>query len=252
MVFLSFTSCRVVISFMGDDLIGSVGNDKNYTFFSKILVQINKKLAESYYDFSITKSKQLDRIISKTKNKKIVPNGVNLNVFYPYDRGICRDRLGIDRDENIVLFASDPARPEKNFSLASDAVLLVNNKETRLITVYSEEQSTLNYYYNATDVLLLTSVHEGSPNVIKEAMACGCPIVTTDVGDVKEIIGRTNGCFISDLCPKSLARNLISAIKFRRDVGFTPGRERLLDLKLDSTSVAERLVSIYKSVIAGA
>lgn len=248
-VFLSFTGCKVVISFMGDDLIGSVGKDQRYTLFSKVLVLINKTLAKRYYDYSITKSGELDKIISKTKNKTILPNGVNLNVFYPYDIDICRDRLGIDKDEKIVLFAADPSRPEKNYALAVTALTLLNNNKIRIIPVFSEEHIRLHYYYNAADVLLLTSIHEGSPNVIKEAMACCCPIVTTNVGDVKEILGTTAGCYIAESSSQSVAEYLLKAIEFRKTNLFTEGRDRLVDLNLDSESVAKKLVGIYRKVI---
>lgn len=246
--FLSFTGCKVIISFMGDDLIGSVGNHKNYTIFSKILVLLNKLLAKFYYDFSIVKSKELNKIISKVKNKEILPNGVNLKIFYPQDMNICREYLGIDKNEKVVLFASDPERPEKNFSLSQTAIYLSDINNIKILPVYSEEQSELCYYYNAADVLLLTSLHEGSPNVIKEAMACCCPIVATNVGDVAEVLKDTSGCYITEFNPRSVVQNLNMAIEFRRLKGITNGREKIKEMNLDSVTVASKLAGIYNKI----
>jgi teichuronic acid biosynthesis glycosyltransferase TuaC len=64
---------------------------------------------------------------------------------------------------------------------------------------------------NAADLLLLTSLTEGSPQVIKEAMACNCPIVATDVGDIREIIGYTDGCYITTFKPSDVAVKIQAA-----------------------------------------
>jgi len=247
--FLTFTKCRIIISFMGDDLIGSVGKGNKYTFLSKILVIINKLLARNYYDYSITKSKELNEILSKVKHKEILPNGVNFNVFYNQPFDLCREKLNISQEELIVLFAANPLRAEKNYLLANEAISLIGKKQLKLFTVFSEEQNMLNYCYNAADVLLLTSLHEGSPNVVKEAMACGCPIVSTRVGDVAEVMANTDGCYIADFNPESISRYVVKAIEFRRLHKKTNGRDRLIQLKLDSVSVAEKLIVIYKKTI---
>jgi len=63
-------------------------------------------------------------------------------------------------------------------------------------------------YMNASDVLILSSFHEGSPNVVKEAMACNCPIVATNVGDVKWVLGNTEGCYISSFDPINYSEKL--------------------------------------------
>jgi teichuronic acid biosynthesis glycosyltransferase TuaC len=95
-------------------------------------------------------------------------------------------------------------------------------------------------------VVLLTSLWEGSPNVIKEAMACNTPIVSTDVGDVKEIIGKTEGCFITSFDPEDVSDKIKKALEFGKR---TTGRE---DIKhLESGVVAKRIIAIYKNVLDG-
>ena len=100
--------------------------------------------------------------------------------------------------------------------------------------------------YNC-DALLMTSRTEGSPQVIKEAMACGCPIVSVDVGDVAERVSGVEGCYVvPSRDPKDIAQALLQAIAF---TGKTNGRERLIEMGLSNEQVAEQLIEIYKQVI---
>jgi glycosyltransferase involved in cell wall biosynthesis len=64
-------------------------------------------------------------------------------------------------------------------------------------------------WMNASDALLLTSVHEGSPTVVKEALACSVPVVSVDVGDVGERIEGIAGCHLSSPQPEALAAKLM-------------------------------------------
>jgi glycosyltransferase involved in cell wall biosynthesis len=100
-------------------------------------------------------------------------------------------------------------------------------------------------YMNACDVLVLVSKAEGSPNVIKEAMACNLPIVSTDVGDVTEIIDSTEGCYICDGNPEAVAAQLMNALRLNQR---TNGRKRILSLSLDSREIAKRIIGIYEDI----
>jgi glycosyltransferase involved in cell wall biosynthesis len=110
--------------------------------------------------------------------------------------------------------------------------------------LYDTPNSEIPYYLNAADLLLVTSYREGSVNVVKEAMACNCPIVSTDVGDVRWVMSGTEGCYISAQDHESVAGNIKKALAFGKR---TNGRDRILELGLDSVSTAQKIIDICRT-----
>ena len=117
---------------------------------------------------------------------------------------------------------------------------MIKNPNLELLVVMGIASSKLYLYYSAADVLILTSFHEGSPNVIKEAMACNCPIVSTKVGDVEWITSKTEGCYIAERSIRDVADKLERAIYFANHQNRTNGRERIISLKLDDANIAQK------------
>jgi glycosyltransferase involved in cell wall biosynthesis len=240
---------KVVVSFMGDDLLGSNKRNGTLVFTSKMLVKVNLFLARRFYDYSIVKSEEMLKILNGIKNVSLCPNGVKPETFYPVNPEESDQYTLYRRSDVNVIFVSDPARPEKNFTLAQQAIERINDYPLKLHIVYNVPNENLRHYYSSASLLLLTSFHEGSPNVVKEAMACNCPIVSTDVGDVKEIFGDTSGCFITTWDPDDVACKIREAIEFTKSGNRSGGRERVLELGLDSKSIASKLGSVYKEIL---
>ena len=92
---------------------------------------------------------------------------------------------------------------------------------------------------------------EGSPNVVKEAMACNCPLVSTNVGDVEWVIGNTEGCYISSFEPAVMAEKIKLALQFAEKQGRTKGLTRIMELGLDSETVAKRIINVYENLLSG-
>jgi len=106
-----------------------------------------------------------------------------------------------------------------------------------------EDMST---YFNAADVLLLTSRREGSPNVVKEALACNLPVVSTDVGDVRERVDGVTASLVSD-DDADLAAGVADAVQAEDT---TDGREAAREVGRERCT--ERLLDVYRSVLDGA
>jgi glycosyltransferase involved in cell wall biosynthesis len=153
--------------------------------------------------------------------------------------------LGLPQDKKLVLFCAG-MRPEKRFDVAKAAVdrLSANDASVQLVIATEQPHSIIPHYMNACDVLVLTSDYEGSPTVIKEAMACNLPIVSVDVGDVAEVIAGTDGCYICQRTPDDVAAGLNLALGRKRR---TNGRANIAHLSLDG--IADRLIEEYESVL---
>ncbi|HAA75186.1 TPA: glycosyl transferase family 1 [Candidatus Latescibacteria bacterium] len=192
----------------------------------------------------IVKSVEMQRQLDVDSH--IIPNGIDLGQFQPMSRYKARQRLGLDTKGRYALFVSDPSRPEKQFELADSALASVreNGRAIDPLVVFNKPHSDLPTYMNAADLLLLTSSREGSPNAVKEAMACNLPIVSTDVGDVRQVIGNTENCLLADAAPDQIAEAIEQVLKTPRR---TNGREAIAPLSAEA--VGQRIRNIYENIL---
>ena len=241
---------KIIVSFMGDDLLGSNRSDGRMYLAGKLLTKLNRILSDRFYDYSIVKSQEMCRVLKDNDNVSICPNGVDLDLFLPVEKTLAIQKTGFSENDVNLIFVSDPARPEKNYVLAESAVEILNDRSLRLHIIKNVNPEELKYYYSAADMLIMTSLHEGSPNVIKEAMACNCPIVSTDVGDVREVIGDTEGCYITSFDAADVAEKIQLVVGYRKEFKNTNGRERIIELRLDSATVAGKVIAMYKKVLS--
>ena len=177
-------------------------------------------------------------------NKCVIPCGVDTTVFTPIERAEARKRMGWNKDEQVVLFAGAFDNEVKNSPLAKEAVAFVPNTKLVELRGYTREQ--VSFLINAANCLLMTSHREGSPVVIKEAMACGTPIVSVDVGDVKTVLSGVEGCYMSTYDANDVAANVRQALSFK---GKTNGPQRIIEKGLSNEIVAERILKIYQAVM---
>lgn len=222
----------LIVSLMGSDIQAKVGwNWVNYLF------------SLFRWKIIIVKSEQM-KTRFRWGNKFVIPNGVNLDRFKPLDKAECQKKVGFDPSKKHIIFVSNPVRYEKNFLLADKAVKMLNRTDVILHVIYNIENYKVPLYMNAADVLLLTSFWEGSPNVIKESMACNLPIVSTDVGDVKTLISNIEGCYICDFSLSNICEKLRIALNFGHR---TKGRRAIMHL--DERLIAEQIIDLYNKVL---
>ncbi len=186
------------------------------------------------------------KIRLKMDDAIVLPNGVNIDRYKAIDKNEARNKIKYSQDKKLVLFLANPNRHEKNYSLALKAFKLIDLTDIELIPVYDQPAEIIPYYMNASDLLLLTSKWEGSVNVVKEAMACNLPIVSTNVGDVKKNISDIDGCYITTNDPNDIKEKILLALNHNQR---TRGREKLISLGLDSENIAKKLINIYNSVL---
>ena len=237
----------VVLSLMGSDAYGEyVGENK--TLFSSRYLTLLTILIQPLVRAIISKSRNIERYVYLKRKSFIIPNGIDTTKFKSGEINY-RDELALSSDKKQILFLGSKNSVRKNLKLAQNAVSCLNRNDVELINPYPVSHESVPKYLNSVDVLAVCSYMEGSPNVIKEAMACNCPIVATDVGDVKWVLGKTEGCYIASFKPEDYAAKLSEALKFSQTHGRTQGEQRIKELNLDSVTVAKRIIEIYKMVL---
>lgn len=221
----------VVTTYHGSDI-----NDPWVLGFSKRSIRCSR--------FNIFVSQKNVDIARPRKDYALIPCGISLEDYPVIDKADARRRMGLEPSAKYVLFAGAFDNPVKNALLAKEAMERVPQAELLELKGFTRLQvATL---MQAVDAFLMTSITEGSPQVIKEAMACGCPIVSVDVGDVRERIEGMDGCFIAGRDPEALAHSLREALAFE---GRTPGRPAIEMNGLSNDVIAARIISVYEKVL---
>ena len=178
---------------------------------------------------------------------RVVPDGVDLDRFRPEPRERAREKVGWNDvgDAYQVLFPYSPEREVKNYPRARRIVNAADNlldRSVELRTVYGVDHDEVPDYMNAADALLLTSRSEGSPNSVKEAMACNLPVVAVDVGDVRERLAGVEPSRVAT-GDEELLTGLMDVLERGER---SNGREAAREVSVERT--ADRLLEIYERV----
>ena len=238
----------VVSTYHGSDI-----NLKSVRRFSKIAMRLSA--------WNIFVSKRNVNIAKPKNHWSLIPCGVNMPqpwselqkqkveqlTLNQWVEGVLGRRAESQepRAKRYVLFAGAFDNAVKDPKLAMDAVALLDDVQLIELKGYNRDQ--VNALMYSCDALLMTSKTEGSPQVIKEAMACRCPIVSVDVGDVAERTEGVEGCFVvKSREPKDIAEALKKAITFEEK---TKGCEHILAVGLTNEQVAKRIIEIYEDII---
>jgi len=235
----------LVVTFHGCDIQGVKGPDGNATLAGQILQKLCQFVARKA-DGVITVSERLRKFVPASVPVSVIPLGLDFDLIPKITSGEARARLGLPPDERLVLFVGNPEETVKRFSLARQSVGILNETlPARLIVGWKRSNEEILLLMKACDVLVLTSIQEGSPTVVKEALACNLPVVSLDVGDVAERLSGIAGCEVcSDDQPHTIAASLKRILISGERVN---GREAVQDL--DERLITARVINIYRSVM---
>jgi len=218
----------VVVTFHGSDV-----NQRK--------TQLLSRIAAALSSHNILVEESFVRKLNLKKNYTVLPCGVDLVNFYPCDKNKARAQLSIDPAEKIVLFSSAFDNRIKNYPLARASVEKVPG--ARLVELKGYSRSEIHLLMNAANLLLVTSFSEGSPQVVKEALSCNLPVISTAVGDVPELLQDVEPSFIVDYDSVSIARAIKHlTAREKRSNG------RMVAYKLDNKLIATKIIDIYQSV----
>lgn len=217
----------IVVSFWGSDLMGRMG-------------WMSKNCAR-FYDERIVMSEEMASLLHGESH--VIRHGIDLSQFQPIDQDYAQERVGWDPETAHVSFPYNPSRRVKNHPLAKRVVERVASTlslpvDLKIVNKVPHEE--IPYYMNAADVLLLTSRREGSPNAVKEAMACNLPVVATEVGDVNERLAGVRNSHVGRT-ESELVEYLITVLQ---DGCRSNGREHVQDLSLEH--MGERILDVYE------
>lgn len=244
---LAQRACPVVVTYGGTDVLGRRNAQGRLTvpgFFQRLLALLVARLV----DANIVVSENLDTALGDV-DTHLVPDGIDMRFFRPLDQAEARQKLGLAAEAPTVLFVGDPqgGRDKKRFGLAREVVDRAKKAlpDLELVTVHNRPHAEMPYFMNAADVLILTSRSEGSPNVVKEALACNTPVVSVDVGDVRERLAEVAGCVVSDTDdPDEMAQLLVQVLKAEQPID---GRTAIAPL--DEFESARKTIAVYQKAL---
>lgn len=234
----------LVVTFRGSDVEGIVSADQRYAALGWLLRKVARRVAR-VADEAILVAARLARLLPQ-RDYHIIPSGLDLELFRPLPQEEARARLGFAPGRRYILFAASRDNPVKRYSLARAAVERLESRcNAELVVAAGVEPGLMPLYMNACDALLLTSLHEGSPNVVKEALACNLPVISTEVGDVGERIKNVEGCAICESDPQALAGALAATLDRRQRIS---GSAAVSDL--NESLLTARVIGVYERALS--
>ncbi|HBP86347.1 MAG TPA: glycosyltransferase [Nitrospirales bacterium] len=240
----------LVVSFCGDDLLGTPAPGLGWRWRSRAGRFIGLWAARGANAIIVKSYNLFQALPDNLKTKAIIlPNGVDVGFFRPIDQCEARAKLNWPQKGKIVLFNSSHGEDQirKNLTLARKTIetlsQTISNVSLYFLSKVTSEEVML--MLNAADCLLVTSLHEGSPNIVKEAMSCNLPVVSVPCGDVAQRLSKTNPGYIEPYDPQALSvaiqKVVLAGVR-------SNGREQLISQGLTVENVAGRLIQIYENV----
>lgn len=241
-----FSSIPLVVTFRGTDLQGIVESEGRVTPAGRVLTMFTRRVARKAARVILVSAK-MSSYLPPGIGFDVIPSGLDLELFRPMSQADCRRELGLAKDGRVILFGGRPSVKRKRYDLAMQAITRLRaSTPAEVLILDGEPIERVPLYINAADVVLLTSVHEGSPNIVKEALACNRPVVTVRVGDVEERLKTVAECVVcEDDKPETIAVALTRVLG-RTGLEFD-GRKHVLQLDEERTTAS--VVRVYQEAL---
>jgi glycosyltransferase involved in cell wall biosynthesis len=236
----------LVVTFRGCELLGDKGPDGRTTWAGKLLQRLCQ-MAAAHADAVITVSEHMVACLPSSIRPHVIPSGLDFDILPCLPHEEARRLLQLPATDRLVLFVGNPEEARKRYELARRAVAILNETlPAKLIVAWLTPHKNIPVFMSACDVLVFTSFQEGSPNVVKEALACNLPVVSVAVGDVPQRLRGISGCEVcGDDRPETIAAALEGVLRRGQRIR---GREAVQDL--DERLLTAKLIEIYRSVLA--
>ncbi|HUQ48634.1 MAG TPA: glycosyltransferase [Gemmatimonadaceae bacterium] len=235
----------VVITFRGSDLNPSLTDGVVRNAIQKLLSNTSARFAKAV----ILVSRDLQaRLWLQHPRASVIPTGVDLSLFKPGSRADARDKLGWSLEDKVVLFNAGTSPKVKRLDLAEQSLELLRQRipAARMEVLRGmTPHDNLPHYMNGADCLLLTSDFEGSPDIVKEALACNLPIVSVDAGDVRERTAGVKGTALVERNPEALANAMAQVLELNER---SNGRDKIAEL--DSGKIRDAVIQVYRDILS--
>jgi glycosyltransferase involved in cell wall biosynthesis len=232
----------LVVTLRGDDLLGVLHDTLGtVTPMGRLLPLVTRFVARRA-DAVIVVAEHMKSMLNGGIDADVIPSGLDLELFRVMPQMEARRAAELPLDKKLVLFVGAPDLARKRYGLAREAVNLVAQRlPAELVLGWGVPHDRMPLLMNACDALIFTSVQEGSPNAVKEALACNLPVVSVPVGDVAERLQGVAGC---ELCQDDRPETLAAALARVLQRGTrTTSRETVAHL--DERLIADRVIGVY-------
>lgn len=191
----------------------------------------------------ITMSAEMRDVLDEP-NVHVIPYGIDLNVYQPKPREEARRELGLPIGKPLILFPYAPTRTRKRYDLVEAAMKQLPD-DVDVVAIVDKSAEQVASYMSACDVLLLTADWEGSPSAVREALACNMPVVSADVGDVRDYLQHAPSCAIVPHEPTAIADALRPVLAQRPRPHTRP-----IAAQTGLNAIAERVEKVYEVALA--
>jgi len=237
----------LVITLRGDDLLGALHDTEGHVTPAGRFLSMVTRFTSRRADAVIVVAEHMKSMLDKGIEAEVIPSGLNLELFRPMPQAEARREADLPSDKKLVLFVGAPDLARKRYGLAREAVnLLAQRMPVELLLGWGVPHDRMPILMNACDALIFTSLQEGSPNAVKEALACNLPVVSVPVGDVAERLQGVTGC---ELCTDDKPETIAAALERVLLRGTRAGSRSAVE-NLDERLIAQRVIGVYARAMA--